>query len=248
MAKQNIYDNEIFFEGYKKIRNNEINANTLFEMPALFSMIPNLKNKRVLDMGCGFGDHCKQFVDAGAKKVIGIDISKKMLEVAKVENLDSRITYINMPIEEIEQLNEQFDIIISSLAFHYIEDFSGVVSKIYDLLSEDGRFIFSQENPLCSSHSGGDRWTRDESGEKIYMNLSNYGIEGERESVWFVDNVKKYHRTFSTILNTLIEAGFVIEKLIEPVPSDEVLERYPEYKDLLHKPDFLLVKAKKLVK
>ncbi len=46
MAQQNIYDNEIFFEGYKKIRDNEVNANNLFEIPALFSMMPDLTGKR----------------------------------------------------------------------------------------------------------------------------------------------------------------------------------------------------------
>ena len=45
MAQQNIYDNETFFEGHKKIRENEVNANNLFEIPALFSMMPNLKDK-----------------------------------------------------------------------------------------------------------------------------------------------------------------------------------------------------------
>ena len=69
MAQQNIYDNEVFFEGYKKIRDNKINANNLFEIPALFSMLPDIKNKRVLDLGCGFGEHCKRFIDCGAKKV-----------------------------------------------------------------------------------------------------------------------------------------------------------------------------------
>ena len=59
MAQQNIYDDEIFFEGYKKIRDNKINANNLFEIPTLFSMLPDLKNKRILDLGCGFGEHCK---------------------------------------------------------------------------------------------------------------------------------------------------------------------------------------------
>lgn len=50
LAQRNIYDKEIFFEGYKKIRYNKINANNLFEIPALFSMLPDLKNKRVLDV------------------------------------------------------------------------------------------------------------------------------------------------------------------------------------------------------
>ena len=245
MAQQNIYDNETFFEGYKKIRENEVNANNLFEIPALFSMMPNLKDKIILDLGCGFGEHCKRFVESGAKKVIGIDISEKMLEIAKQENVDSKITYINMPMENIWQLNEKFDVVVSSLAFHYVEDFSGVVKNIYDMLNENGVFLFSQENPLCTCFSGGNRWTKDENGNKLYINLSNYGIEGERESSWFVDNVKKYHRTFSTIINTLIETGFKIEKMIEPLPTEDLLKKYPEYKDLFHKPDFLLVKVRK---
>lgn len=176
MSKQNIYDNENFFEGYKNIRDNSANANNLFEIPAL---------------------------------------------------------------------NDKFDIVVSSLAFHYVEDFKGVVHNIYNLLNEDGVLVFSQEHPLCTCHSGGDRWTRDESGNKQYVNLSNYGVEGERESVWFVDNVKKYHRTVSTIINTLIEEGFTIQKVLEPLPTAELLENYPGYKDLYHKPDFLLVKVRK---
>lgn len=245
MAQQNIYDNEIFFAGYKKIRENQVNANNLFEIPALFSMMPNLKDKTILDLGCGFGEHCKGFVESGAKKVIGIDISEKMLEIAKQENADSKITYINMPMENIFELTVKFDIVISSLAFHYVEDFAGVVKNIYNLLNENGTFIFSQENPLCTCHSGGQRWTKDENGNKLYLNLSNYGIEGERESTWFVDDVKKYHRTFSSIINTLIETGFKIEKLIEPLPTEDLLKKYPDYKDLFHKPDFLLVKCTK---
>ena len=176
MAKQNIYDNETFFAGYKKIRDNEANANNLFEIPALFSMMPDLQGKRVLDLGCGFGEHCKRFVECGAEKVVGIDISEKMLEVAKAENADPKITYINMPMEEIAQLQEQFDVVISSLAFHYVEDFDGVISSIYKMLKDGGMFVFSQENPLCTCHSGGNRWTRDENGNKLYMNLAKFQI------------------------------------------------------------------------
>lgn len=245
MAQQNIYDNEIFFEGYKKIRDNEVNANNLFEIPALFSMMPELRGKRVLDLGCGFGEHCRRFVECGAEKVVGVDISEKMLEVANIENSDKKITYLNMPMEEISQLSDRFDIVISSLAFHYVEDFDGVIRNVYEMLDENGVFIFSQENPLCTCHSGGDRWTRDKNGNKLHLNLADYGIEGERESVWFVDNVKKYHRTFSTIVNALIETGFIIEKMIEPLPTDELLGKYPDYKDLLHKPDFLLIRVRK---
>lgn len=245
MAKQNIYDNETFFDGYKQIRENEGNANNIFEEPALFSLMPDLKDKTVLDLGCGFGGHCFHFIREGAKKVIGIDISEKMLDIAKTENDNSKITYLNMPMENIAELNEKFDVVVSSLSLHYVEDYAALVHNIYALLNGNGVFVFSQENPLNTCYSSGKRWTKDENGKKLFANISNYGIDGERESVWFVDHVKKYHRTFSTIINTLIEEGFSIEKLIEPIPTKEILEKYPEYIDLFHKPDFLLVKAKK---
>lgn len=245
MAKQNIYDNATFFEGYKGIRENDANANVLFEIPALFSMMPDLTGKHVLDLGCGYGEHCKMFVDRGAERVVGIDISAKMLEVAMRENSDPRITYIQMPMEDIGRIEGSFDVVVSSLALHYVEDFVGVAKNVYALLNEGGVFVFSQEHPLVTSHSDGSRWTKDENGNKLHLNLSNYGVEGERETAWFVDNVKIYHRTFSGIVNTLLAAGFTLEEMVEPLPTPELLERYPQHKDLFHKPDFLLIRVRK---
>ncbi len=245
MAKQNIFDNEVFFDGYKKLREKEVNANNLFELPTLYKLLPDVKGKRILDLGCGFGEHCIEYVNAGAERVVGVDISEKMLEVARKENSDPKITYLHMPMEDIGQIDEKFDLVISSLAFHYVEDFAGVVRNIYSLMNDDGVFLFSQEHPFSTCHSGGDRWTRDENGKKIHLNLMYYGREVETDSTWFVDNVKRYHRMFSTIVNTLADTGFVIEKMVEPLPDDELLAKYPEYYDLFFKPDFLFIRSRK---
>lgn len=185
------------------------------------------------------------FINMGAANVVGVDISEKMLEVAHRANSDPKITYLNIPIEDIDKLEEQFDVVVSSLAIHYVESFSEVVKKIYDKMNTGGVFVFSQEHPITTAYSSGNRWTKDENGKKLYVNLSNYCVEGERESTWFVNGVKKYHRTFSTIVNTLVEVGFTIERMIEPFPDAEMLKKYPQHDNLLHKPDFLLVKAKK---
>ncbi len=246
MSKQNIYDNEIFFQGYQKIREKKVNANILFEKPALFSLLPDLKGKKVLDLGCGYGENCKEFIKMGAAKVTGLDISKKMLEIAEKENSAPGITYVNMPMEDIASLNEQFDVIVSSLALHYIQDFDGLCKVIYKSLSDQGLFIFSQENPINTCFTTGERWTKDSQGNKLYANLSNYSIDGVRRSTWFVDDVIKYHRTFSSIVNSLIDAGFTIQKMMEPSPTEKMLEEHPDYRDNLHKPDFLLVRAAKL--
>ena len=80
MAKQNIYDNDSFFENFKNLRNNKINFNDCIETPILLAMIPEVDGKRVLDIGCGMGQHAKQYSDMGAESVLAIDISEKMLE------------------------------------------------------------------------------------------------------------------------------------------------------------------------
>lgn len=254
MSKQNIYDNETFFEGYKALREKKNSANELFEKPALFSLLPDLKNKVLLDLGCGYGEHCMKYVNMGTAKVVGIDISEKMLEIAKTENSSPKIDYINMPMEDIslEKLlpsGGKFDLVVSSLALHYVEDFESLVKKIYNLLSPGGLFIFSQENPLNTCFTSGNRWTVDENGNKLFANISNYSVDGKRESKWFVDGIEKYHRTFSTLINNLVENGFKIQKLLEPYPTDQMIKenpgKYDQHLDLRHKPDFLLVRAVK---
>lgn len=77
MSQQNIYDNSTFFEGYKKIREKKSNANDLFETPALFSLLPDLQGKTILDLGCGVGGHCFEFVNGGAKKLWGLIFQKR---------------------------------------------------------------------------------------------------------------------------------------------------------------------------
>lgn len=246
MAKQNIYDNETFFGEYRKLREREVNANNLFELPTLFSLLPDLEGKKVLDLGCGSGERCIDYLKKGAASVTGVDISEKMLAVAEAENNDPRITYLKMPMEEIGLIDDEFDVVISSLAFHYVEDFGGVVANVYRLLRDGGIFLFSQEHPLATCYSGkGDRWTRDENGKKLYANIADYCVERRNDSTWFVEGVQRYHRMFSTIVNTLCDAGFRILKMAEPYPTEELVRKYPEYYDLYHKPDFLFVKAAK---
>lgn len=246
MAKQNIFDNETFFEEYRKLREREVNANNLFEIPTLFKNLPDLEGKRVLDLGCGSGERCVDYLKRGAAKVTGIDISDKMLAAAKSENSDPDITYLKLPMEDLGSLEGEFDVVISSLALHYVEDFQGVVENVYRLLSDGGIFLFSQEHPLATCFSGkGDRWTRDENGRKIHANIADYCVEKKNVHTWFVDGIQIYHRMFSTIINMLADTGFRILKVDEPHPTEEIVEKYPEYYDLIHKPDFLFVKARK---
>jgi len=245
MNEQNIYDNPTFFEGYKKLRDNPNSANAVVEKPALFSLCPSFAGKTVLDLGCGYGENCKQVSNLGAVKVVGIDISEKMLQVANHENKNETVTFLRMSMNDLSGLNQEYDVVLSSLAVHYIEDFDRLLRNVYRLLNHDGVFIFSQEHPLTTALKKGDYWSEDNDGNVLHYNLTDYSALGERKTSWIVDNVIKYHRSFSSILNALIEAGFMIEKLLEPLPDEKILNQFPSYQKYYHKPDFLLVRARK---
>lgn len=243
--EQNIFDNQTFFDGYKNIRENEASANNLVEKPALFSLCPSFVGAHVLDMGCGYGENCREFIKLGAKSVLGIDLSEKMLEIARAENYDKRISYLQMSMNDLSSITTSFDIILSSLAMHYIEDFDALLKEVFQLLKPNGIFIFSQEHPLTTASKQDPYWTKNEQGELDHYHLRTYSKLGERTGTWIVDDVVSYHRSFSSIVNSLIQAGFVIEAMLEPVPDESIMIAYPAYRRYEHKPDFLLLRVRK---
>lgn len=246
MSNQNIFDNEVFFEGYSELRSRELNANTMLEQPAMKELLPEICGKVVLDLGCGCGHNCFDFVNSGAKNVVGVDISEKMLSVAKAEFAHEKIEYVNMSMTDISKLNQKFDLVYSSLAFHYIEDFKKLCEDIYSLLNSGGYLLFSQEHPLITATvDGKGHYNKDENGIKVSYTFSNYNEPGERKVHWYVDGVTKYHRPFADIINALSQSGFVIEEISEPQPQHWAMEKWSALYDEFIKPSFLIVKAKK---
>ena len=71
-AEQNIFDDETFFAGYRKLRESDTNSNDLLEQPAMRKLLPDLADKTVLDLGCGYGHNCIEFVQKGASRVVGV--------------------------------------------------------------------------------------------------------------------------------------------------------------------------------
>lgn len=242
--KQNKYDDVNFFSEYKNMERSVKGLESAGEWHVLKELLPELRNKSVLDLGCGFGWHCRYAREQQAKSVIGVDISEKMLQQAREMTNDPFISYIKMPIEDIDFSDSQFDVVISSLAFHYIESFEAICKKIYDSLQPGGSFIFSVEHPMFTSRKEQD-WYCDDQGNRLHWPVDHYQLEGLRETTFLTENVVKYHRTFSTYVNDLLNAGFNIRKMKEPVPSNEMLETVPEMKDELRRPMFLIISAEK---
>lgn len=246
MRDQNIYDDPIFFAGYSALRAGELNYNTLLEQPAMAELLPRLDGKTVLDLGCGCGQNCLQFAKSGAERIVGIDLSERMLEVARREAAHPQITYVHRSISDLSEIEERFDLIYSSLAFHYIENFAKLMGECHRLLRPGGNLLFSQEHPIVTATKDyGGHFNCDASGKQVSFTFSDYGRSGPRESFWFVDGVRSYHRTMGEILTAVADAGLVIEKVCEPVPERWATRKLPELEKEWIKPAFLLVRARK---
>lgn len=245
--KQNIYDNEDFFKGYKDLRDKKSGLNEVLEQPAMISLLPEIKNTIILDLGCGMGDLCKLFAEAKARKIIGVDLSANMIAIARERTQSySNVKLRHSSIEEFETEGNQFDLVVSSLALHYVQDIRLVFGRIHNWLKESGRFIFSVEHPIATCMQGIHQgWQKDENGNKLFWQVDAYSDEGMRRSKWFVNDVVKYHRTLSTILNTLLDSSFRIVKVLEPHAEEKYEVERPKLKEERRRPPFLVVHASK---
>ena len=247
--QQNIYDNLEFYAGYKAMRNSSSELNQVLEQPAIKSLLSPCADKSVLELGCGSGHFCTYLIEQGADRVVGVDISKKMVEDAKSRITDKRITFIKSSIENFDAGSDKYDIVVSSLAFHYIADLDAVFKKIGIYLKPSGCLVFSMEHPIitCSQgiHPG---WHENDAGERAHWAVDAYAYEGIRESHWFVDGVVRYHRQLSSVLNSLVANGFCIEQLLEPHALEEAEKRLPFLLEERRRPPFLVIRAEKLSK
>ena len=128
--KQNKYDEPEFFASYSAMPRSIGGLDEAGEWHAFRALLPSLAGKRVLDLGCGFGWHCRYAREQGARSVLGVDLSERMLERARAMTDDSAIEYRLSAIEDVDLPPESFDAVISSLAFHYVERFDVVCRKV----------------------------------------------------------------------------------------------------------------------
>lgn len=242
--KQNKYDDNTFFEKYSNMDRSKKGLEGAGEWYQLKKLLPDFQGKRVLDLGCGFGWHCRYAVENGAKSVVGIDISQKMLNEATAKTEYENIKYICMPIEDFDFPVDSFDIVISSLAFHYIPSFEDILCKVSKCLINGGDFVFSIEHPIFTAQGPQD-WYYDNQGTPLHWPVDQYFNEGDRKAVFLGEEVVKYHKTLTTYINNLIKAGFEITGLVEPKPAEYLLNSIPEMSDELRRPMMLLISSRK---
>lgn len=233
---ENIYDNDDFFEEYAKMERSQKGLEGAGEWSQLMPMFPDLHGATVLDLGCGYGWHCGFAAKQGAARILGIDQSEKMIVEAQKRNSTDCIEYRTCNILEYDYPESVYDLVISNLVLHYVEDLQNVYRLVYKTLKKDGVFLFNIEHPTFTAGVN-QQWA-----DSGYWPVDNYFYPGERVTNFLGCEVKKYHHTLTQILNGLLQCGFEIETVEEAMPPEAWREYMP---DEMRRPMMLLVKAKK---
>ena len=238
----NAYDEPGFFSSYRQLERSTQGPESAMEWPQLKSLFPVFFGKRVLDLGCGFGGLCRYVGREGAASVIGIDSSEKMLTEARARTTEVNVDYRLGSMTDFEFPKASFDV-VSTLALHYVERIEPLFRRVADVLAPGGSFVMSLEHPMFTARAE-QSWC-ELGGKRQHWPVDGYQEEGPRRTRFLGGDVLKHHRTVGTYVNSLIDAGFQIRRLIEPGPSAAQLAERPEWADEARRPMFVLIGAVK---
>lgn len=223
-----------------------------YEKPALRAELPDLAGKNVLCIGCGSGVDAQWLADNGAQSVVGVDISERLIEIGKHERpiLDLQV----MDMEHLEFDDNSFDLACSSLAIHYLKTMTPALKEARRVLRPGGLYVVSSMHPIDSSmelwedeniKSARLDWQKDETTQErmVRGNYMSQDDHGTRAITGFLGdiNVTAYHRTFSVMLQQILDSGFKIEHCVEPLPLPELKDINPSiYEQLIKVPSFII--------
>lgn len=210
-----------------------------YEKPAIRAQLPDLTGLEVISIGCGSGVDARWLADNGAKHVVGIDISTDLLGIARAENPD--IEFFEMDMEQLDLPDASFDLAYSSLAIHYVDDWTVALKEALRILRPGGQYVFSCGHPIDSAMEykteGKYKYARLgrqldlETDERIiygdYLAAETGGVKPVKGIIKDVE-VVVYHRTFSKMLDEILASGFAIECVIEPQPTKDAAEHYEQ--------------------
>jgi 2-polyprenyl-3-methyl-5-hydroxy-6-metoxy-1,4-benzoquinol methylase len=204
--------------------------NALYDRPAMLELIGDVHGLRVLDAACGPGLYAEELVRRGAD-VVGCDGSAQMIELARRRvgpQVDLRVHELGQPFTWLE--TGSVDMVVCALALHYVNDRVAFLRECVRVLRPDGVMALSTHHPT-------DDWAR--------LGGSYFDVDAVTE-VWSQGwTVTAWRMPLTQLTGEIAEAGFVVERLVEPRPVPEMAERHPEaYALLTTTPGFVMFRLR----
>jgi SAM-dependent methyltransferase len=215
--------------------NKESSFNAYYERPATIDLIGDPDGLSVLEAGCGPGLLTEWLTRHGAA-VTAFDISPEMVRLARARcagRADIFVADLARPLAFARDASH--DLIVASLALHYIADWAPVLAEFHRVLTSDGAVVFSVYHPAndWQYHSRDDYFAIKQVTETWELTGGNHQV-----TVW--------RRPLTAITQAISDAGFLIDRLTEPQPLPELAQRRPdEHRWLTTTPNFLFFRLVK---
>lgn len=208
--------------------------------PAIRSLLPPVDGLRVLDAGCGDGHYAARLADRGAD-VLGIDASREMIRAAEEQHgdrVDFRRARLDEPLAFLE--DDSVDIVLCQHVFSHLPSLETPVAEFARVLRRGGSLVLSTHHPFHDFQV-----VRDEAYPDAYAALedlnpvvepsserANYHETERFEIRWTGGEASNpgvyYRRSLSELLRPLLEAGFDLRALEEPVPDEAFEREFPD--------------------
>jgi SAM-dependent methyltransferase len=203
-------------------------ANAHYDRPACLALLGDVAGRTVLDVACGPGFYAEELV-AGGARVIGLDQSPRMVELSarRVPSGEFRVHDLADPLDWLP--DDSVDLILFALALEYVDDRVAALRELRRVLRPGGALVLSRQHPTSD-------WVR-KGGSYFDVRVV--------EEVWSKGwHVRYWLAPLERTCEELYEAGFLIERLLEPRPTAAAAAIDPEdYERLQREPGFLAIRA-----
>lgn len=220
-----------------RLREGKNPAHRWLEKPALQAALGDLSGLSVLALGCGSGEECALYHAAGARTVSGLDCSPELIEKAKA--LYPQDTFVVGDMENLSALPDgAFDVVVSSLAFHYLPSWTLVLQECARMLKPGGRLVFTTHHPVKwgaltvrgqEADSISMAYTKFKNGESPTV-LGDYLQSRPMKDTWFGSmEVEYFHRPLKAMMDDVLNSPFNLVMFDEPAPIPEAQHEDPNF-------------------
>jgi ubiquinone/menaquinone biosynthesis C-methylase UbiE len=204
--------------------------NALYDRPAVLELLGPVRGQRLLDVGCGPGLYAEELVRRGAQ-VTGLDQSPEMVRLAsqRVPAGEFRVHDLVEPLSWIG--DGSFDLAVMALVVHHLDDRTAALREVRRVLRPGGSLVLSTHHPTAD-------W--------LQQGGSYFDAEVIEETWHRGWEVRYWRQPLGDTCAEIADAGFLIERLVEPLPSPDMAEGDPEHFERLSlSPGFIVFRLQR---